>query len=170
MKTMLCIACCCISLAALAAPVSAVPLSTGFTYQGQLNQGGTPFNGTANFRFSLWDALAGGAQIGASEIQAGITVTNGLFTVVLNGGGAFGSSAFTPGAARWLQIEVCADGSCTGSPTLLSPRQALTATPFAQFSAAPWQSNGGALFYNGGNVGIGVSNPHTRLELQSGFG
>lgn len=169
MKSLLRIACW-VSLTALVVPpASAVPLGTGFTYQGQLNQGGTPFNGTAHLRFSLWDALSGGTQIGMSEIQANVPVSNGLFTIVLNSGGAFGAGAFN-GDARWLQIEVCANASCSGSPTLLTPRQAVTATPYARFSAGPWVTNGSSLSYMNGNVGIGRPNPMAKLEVQSGFG
>ncbi|GIV94152.1 MAG: hypothetical protein WHS83_06470 [Chloroflexus sp.] len=53
-----------------------------------------------------------------------MTVSNGLFTVTLD----FGPGAFT-GDARWLQIAV----RCTGDSgyTALTPRQPLTAAPYA---------------------------------------
>ena len=41
----------------------------------------------------------------------------------------FGNGTFS-GAARWLEIGVRTNGS-SGSYTLLSPRQAITATPYA---------------------------------------
>lgn len=107
----------------------AVPLGTGFTYQGQLNQSGSPVTGVSHFRFSLWDAAAGGTQVGTSQIVSNVLVTGGIFTVTLNGSGQFGTAAFD-GDARWLQIEVCADAGC-GSTTVLSPRQALTGAPYA---------------------------------------
>ena len=110
------------------------PLGTGFTYQGQLKNAGGPVNGTCDLQFSLWDAAGsgspptGGTQIGITQSLVA-TVTNGLFTVVLNAGNEFGGTAFT-GEARWLQIAVrCPAGS--GSYATLSPRQALTATPYA---------------------------------------
>ncbi|MGA9349147.1 MAG: hypothetical protein WBW48_10125 [Anaerolineae bacterium] len=109
------------------------PLSTTFTYQGQLRQGGSPVNGTCDFQFSLWDAASGGAQIGTTQTATSVTVSNGLFTVQLD----FGSAAFT-GDARWLEIAVrCPAGS--GSYTTLTPRQPLTAAPYALYAkGAPW--------------------------------
>ncbi len=177
MKTLLRICCRTILVAfgAIAAsPVLAAPLGTGFTYQGQLNQNGSPVNGTAHLRFSLWDAAGsgappvGGTQIGASQIMANVPVTNGLFTVQLNGGDQFGVAAFN-GDARWLQVEVCSDLSCSGSPTVLAPRQPVTAAPYSRFAAGPWKLNGSDLSFTNGKVGIGTSTPHTMLELQSGF-
>jgi hypothetical protein len=154
-------------LAVLAAShASAVPLSTGFTYQGQLIQSGNPFNGTAHLRFSLWDAAGSGSppvgccQIGGTQIVPNVPVTNGLFTVQVNGGGQFGSLAFN-GNARWLQVEVCNDPGCASSTTL-SPRQPLTGTPY---SLGPWQTNGSHLYFSGGNVGIGTSTPGFPLSF-----
>ncbi len=110
-------------------------LGTGFTYQGQLKNASGPVNTTCDFQFSLWDAAgsgappAGGAQIGLTQTLP-VTVTNSLFTVVLNGGNEFGNSAFT-GNARWLQIAVRCPGGSGAAYATLSPRQALTATPYA---------------------------------------
>jgi len=105
-------------------------LGTAFTYQGQLKKAGNPVNGNCDFQFSLYDE-SGGSPIGV-QTTTGITVTNGLFTVQLD----FGAGAFQ-GDARWLQIAV----KCAGdtSYVTLSPRQPLTAAPYALFSkAAPW--------------------------------
>ncbi len=121
-----------VSVILLIGSVQAAPLGTAFTYQGQLRKNGSPYNGTCNFQFSLWDAVSGGAQIGSTLTQTGVTVSNGLFTVTLD----FGTGVFT-GDARWLQIAV----QCSGDSgyTTLSPRQALTATPYAQYAlGAPW--------------------------------
>jgi hypothetical protein len=156
----------------LASSALAVPLGTGFTYQGQLVQSGTPVNGTATLRFSLWDAAgsgsppAGGTQIGASQILANVPVANGMFTVQLNGGGEFGASAFK-GDARWLQIEVCTSPSCTAQ-TALAPRQPITATPYASYAAGPWRTSGANVFVPSGNVGIGTATPQGPLDVASG--
>ncbi len=99
-------------------------LGTAFTYQGQLKSGGNPVNGNCDFQFSLWDAASGGAQVGATQTKTSVAVSNGLFTVQLDFG-----SVFT-GDARWLAVAVrCPAGS--GTYTTLSPRQALTAAPYA---------------------------------------
>jgi hypothetical protein len=112
-------------------------LGTGFTYQGQLrDSGGEPVDSTCDLTFSLWGSLSGGTQIGADSAVAGVTLADGYFTVVVNGGGEFGAEAFT-GDARWLEIAV----QCTGDTgaTTLSPRQALNLTPYASYSmGAPW--------------------------------
>ena len=151
-------------MVALASPTFAAPLGTEFTYQGQLVESGVPYDGTAHFRFSLWDALVGGNQVGASQIVSGVSVVGGIFTVPLNGAGQFGGGAFV-GESRWLQVEVCTDATCT-STTVLSPRQPVTATPFARFAAGPWQLNGATLFYSLGNVGIGTSAPAAKLDVR----
>ena len=111
----------------------AQPLGTGFTYQGQLKSGGTPYSGDCDLRFRLWDALGGGTQIGTAQTRTNVGLAEGYFTVQLD----FGPVAFT-GSARWLEIEVrCPAGA--GSYTLLSPRQPLTAAPYALYaSTAPW--------------------------------
>ncbi|MBC7227361.1 MAG: hypothetical protein H5T61_09015 [Thermoflexales bacterium] len=101
-------------------------LGTGFTYQGQLQKDGNPVNGNCDLQFSLWDAASGGSQVGSTQSKASVSVSNGLFTIPdLD----FGTGAFT-GAARWLAVAVrCPAGS--GMYTNLSPRQALTAAPYA---------------------------------------
>jgi trimeric autotransporter adhesin len=111
----------------------AAPLGTGFTYQGQLQSGGAPYSGACDLRFGLWDALSGGAQIGTAQTRSNVSLAEGYFTVQLD----FGSGAFQ-GDGRWLAVEVrCPAGA--GSYTPLSPRQALTAAPYALYArAAPW--------------------------------
>ena len=39
---------------------AATPLTTTFTYQGQLKLAGVPLNGATDFEFRLFDALSGG--------------------------------------------------------------------------------------------------------------
>ncbi len=125
-----------LAIAQMQAPLSTLaqtPLGTAFTYQGHLNSGGGAVNGTCDFQFGLWDAGVNGAQIGSTQTVSSVTVANGLFIVQLD----FGSSAFT-GDARWLEIAVrCPAGS--GTYTTLTPRQSLTAAPYALYSrSAPW--------------------------------
>jgi hypothetical protein len=109
------------------------PVGSGFTYQGQLKNGGNPVNGTCDLQFRLFDALAGGAQVGATQTIPAVSLVNGVFTVVLNSGSEFGP-AFT-GEERFLAIAVrCPAGG--GSYTPLTPRQRLSAAPYA-FSLKP---------------------------------
>lgn len=132
------------SVALTLAHGSAHALGTGFTYQGLLQQSGVPLNGTCDFQFSLWDAEGtgtpptGGAQLGTQSFAAPpVSVSRGVFTVRLNGAGEFGPNAFA-GPDRWLQVAVrCPAGS--GAFTTLSPRQLVTAAPYALYSAnTPW--------------------------------
>ncbi len=116
----------------------AAPLGTAFTYQGQLNSAGTPYTGACDMQFGLWDDATAGAQIGVTQTVSSLSVSNGLFTTLLD----FGAGAFN-GSARWLAIGVrCPAGS--GGYTALAPRQALTPAPYAVYaSAAPWSGLSG---------------------------
>ena len=111
----------------------AAPLGTAFTYQGRLTDEGGPANGSYDFQFELYDAAEGGSQVGSTVTKDDVTVTDGLFTVALD----FGSTPFM-GDARWLEIGVRAGGS-TGAYTILTPRHALIAVPYALYAlSAPW--------------------------------
>jgi hypothetical protein len=112
-------------VAALAALLvnSALAQSGTFTYQGELRQGGTPYNGTASLELRLFDSPAGGAQIGPTLTLPNASVSAGRLTVDLN----FGSGAFV-GQPRWLQIAV--------NGTTLLPRQPVQPTPYALFALA----------------------------------
>ncbi len=114
------------------------PLAPAFTYQGRLADGSGPVTGTCDFTFRLYDQAGsgspptGGTLLGM-ETAKGVAVVGGLFTVFLD----FGAGAFQ-GQTRWLEVEVdCGDGGAT-----LSPRQALTAAPYALWAVgaggAPW--------------------------------
>ena len=99
------------------------PVGTAFTYQGRLNDGGSPANGTYDFLFYMYDAPSDGNFLSNYGVPD-LTVTDGYFTVQLD----FGSSAFT-GEARWLEIWVKEDSQA--SYTSLSPRVPLIAVPYA---------------------------------------
>jgi hypothetical protein len=101
------------------------PLSTAFTYQGRLMDGGNPASGVFDMQFALFDAVTNGAQVGGPLLLEDVFVTNGLFTVLLD----FNASVFT-GEGRWLEVGLH-PGPSSGSFTLLSPRQELTPTPHA---------------------------------------
>ena len=141
----------------LAAP-AAVP--TAFTYQGQLLVSGAPVTGTYDVTFRLWDSASGGTQISGDLPFAGLSVTQGLFSVDLD----FGPGAFD-GSSRGLEVIVRGPGD--GSPTTLAPRQAITSAPYAIYSAGangaggggsnPWLASGLGIYYTGGNVGVGTS-------------
>lgn len=99
--------------------------TTCFTYQGKLAVSGAPANGTFDFQFKLFDALSNGNQDGITLILEDVQVTNDIFVVNLD----FGAATFR-GPERFIDIGV-RNGSDTGALTTLTPRQQVTATPFA---------------------------------------
>lgn len=104
-----------------------VPMGTAFTYQGEIQDGGSAANGSYDFSFRLLDgpdpSTAG--QVGSTVDLAGVPVEDGIFTVQLD----FGSGAFT-GVARWLEISV---GRAGDPLTTLAPTQPLTPAPYALY-------------------------------------
>jgi hypothetical protein len=102
-------------------------VSSAFTYQGRLTDtAGNPVDDTCDFRFSLWNDATTGTQTGSTLDVPGVPLEGGLFTVQLDFGPVF------DGTALWLKIEV----QCTGDVAFvaLSPRQALTAAPYALYA------------------------------------
>ena len=104
-----------------------VALTTGFTFQGRLTDGGAPANGVYDFNFYLYDAAAGGSQVGPVQTLGDVTVTAGLFTVSLNFGDVF------HGAQYFLDIQV-RPGASAGAYTILSPRDPISAVPNASYA------------------------------------
>ncbi len=111
--------------------LNAAPLGTQFTYQGELKviEGlddiVIPANADFDFTFELFDGLNGGSQVGNSIQLNDVAVRQGIFTVELD----FGMSPFS-GEQLYIAVSV-RDGDNTGAFTDLSPRQKLTATPYA---------------------------------------
>ncbi len=101
---------------------------TVFTYQGRLDSGGAPYNGSAEIQPTLWDAITNGTQVTTNNPASVVAaVTNGLFVLPLDFGANF------PGADRWLQLEV---RTTLGPFITLTPRQQITPTPYAIYSAS----------------------------------
>ncbi len=117
---------CFVSFAALCSLFTAVNSTfaqgSEFTYQGRFTQSGTNFTGDVEFRFSLWNAASAGDPVTDTNTVI-VAVNNGSFSVPLD----FGVGAF-PGADRWVQIEA---RTVIGPFSTLTPRQKVTATPYA---------------------------------------
>lgn len=148
------------------------PLGTSFTYQGQLETAGIPANGLHDMRFELFTLASGGAPIGSSICLDAVSVVDGRLTVPLDFGAQF------DGNQRFLQISVRPDstaGNCTaGTYTQLSPRQPITATPYAlkvpgidgnSLNAADGSPADALIVDNAGNVGIGTTSPLEQLHV-----
>ena len=150
--------------------LSAVPAGaqgTGFTYQGRVVYQGFSANGNYDLTFALFDAASGPNQIGSTITNLNLAVSNGLFTVTLD----FGASAF-PGPDRWLELGVRTNGS---DPFVtLSPRQQLTAAPYAvtALSASTVASGVSNAFYLASNPSgfISANQPITLSGDVSGSG
>ena len=124
-------------IASASATVAQSPVGAAFTYQGQLNDGSAPADGVYDLAFRLFDAGVGGAPLDAPVCVDNVVVTNGLFTVLLD----FGGLDFN-GDERFLEIQVRRDaGSSCEQPagyTTHSPRQPLTAAPYATYATGNW--------------------------------
>src|SRR6185295_9307322 len=119
---------------ALSAAASAQPLTTAFTYEGQLTSAGSLASGLWDIRFRLYDAPTLGTQLGSVYCANDVAVTAGRFAVSIDFGAQFN------GPQRFLEVEArpntgltCAN---TTGYTILTPRQPLTATPYALYAAS----------------------------------
>ena len=121
-------------------------LSSAFTYQGRLEQNGSPFNGTVGMRFLLYDSPTGSNTVGG-WIPDPVAVQDGVFTVDLD----FGAAAFN-GDERWLEVIV------EGQP--LSPRQRIGATPYSLQTR-------GIFVDQDFNVGLGTASPQAKLHVEA---
>ncbi|MGD1084789.1 MAG: hypothetical protein ABSA47_08590, partial [Verrucomicrobiota bacterium] len=101
---------------------------TAFTYQGQLQNNGSPANGFYDFQFALYPNAAGsGSQVGGTVTNLAVDVTNGLFTTSLDFGPVL------TGSPIWLAISVRTNG--VGGYVGLTPLQPLSPAPYAIYSA-----------------------------------
>jgi hypothetical protein len=116
-----------VSLLLAAAAAQAAPLSTAFTYQGDLHDGGLPANGLYDLRITAWDGAGGGATLGPPVVVQDVPVIAGVFTAQLD----FGKNFFV-GDAVFLEIAVREGSSVDDNAyETLAPRQELTAAPYA---------------------------------------
>ena len=96
---------------------------TAFTYQGQLDAGGTPANGSYDLTFTLYATNMTGVAVAGPITNSATGVTNGFFVVALDFGGVFTGSNY------WLDIAARTNGAATF--TELTPRQPILPVPYA---------------------------------------
>ena len=132
-----------------------VPMGTVFTYQGRLMDADEAADGEYDFQFKLYDSPADGNQLGSTIDVNELVLIDGYFTVELD----FGSNVFD-GNAVWLEIGV-RPGDVADPFTILSPRQEVTATPYAMQTR-------GIFVDNALNVGIGTTSPVGKLHVDGG--
>src|SRR5438105_2479528 len=131
--------------------------TTQFAYQGKLNDGGVPANGTYDLQFKLFDSVTAGAQQGVTITFEDVTVTNGVFSVQLD----FGAAAL-PGASRFVDIGV-RPGANNGAFTSLAPRQQVTSAPYAVKSL---NSTNADTANNAANLGGVAANQYVQTSDQ----
>jgi hypothetical protein len=90
--------------------------------------GGLPANGSYDLMFTLFNTNCNGAAIAGPVTNSATVVSNGLFTATID----FGAGVFA-GSNCWLEIAVQTNGG--GGFTTLAPRQQVTPTPYAIYSA-----------------------------------
>jgi len=144
-------------LSASAAP-PAGPATTVYRFQGELSRNGQPLSGPCDFRFSLWSAPVGGAQIGPTINVNNLNIIGGWVSRGLDFSPPGNAVAFD-GTERFLQIAFRSPAG-SGPFTTLS-RQEIKPVPYAVRALGPWVSSDSVLSYTGGAVGIGSTDPDT---------
>ena len=135
--------------------------ATAFTYQGQLQNNGSPASGTYNLQFTLFATNTGGVAIAGPVTNGAVAVTNGLFTVTIDfGGGPWN------GQSNWLQIAV-ETNSASATFTTLTPRQPITPVPYSIYA-----ENGGTLASGaalGSGYGDSIANGTSNAFIGGGY-
>ncbi len=145
------------------------PLGTEFSYQGQLRESEAPLNGPVDFEFRLFSQPKGGSPVSGTLELGEVLLVNGLFTVQLD----FGATTFNDDA-RWLEVAVRRSAEEPGEFITLSPRQPITATPYAlkvpgidghSLNAADGSPTDAVFVDPFGRVGIGTTQPGFPLSF-----
>jgi hypothetical protein len=126
MKTNVCLHSLFIAFGLAAGIHQAAAQGTAFTYQGLLNDGGSPANGSYDLKLRLFSAVTNGTLTGGPITNMATPVSNGLFTVTIDFGNVY------DGTDLWLEIGVRTNGG--NNFASLTPRQQLTPTPYAVFA------------------------------------
>ena len=103
-------------------------------YQGRLAESGEAVSGAFDFRFAVFDAQEVGLAL-ATVLRTNVAVVEGLFTVYLD----LQPTVMAEGGA-WLEIATKPVASSMDFE-VLTPRQPITATPYALF--APFAAGAG---------------------------
>ncbi len=140
-------------MVACGAMASEFEIGTEFTYQGDLQFGGAPAEGSYDFEFHLYDQAEGGTYLGLVARDQ-LPVVGGSFATRLD----YGVDMFSR-SEGWVEIHVRSVG--VGNYTELSPRQRVSG------------SRGSACTVNGdlvveGNLGVQRPLPNTPLHVAGG--
>ncbi len=91
-----------------------------------------PLDGTADLKFSLYDARSGGTLV-FSENRCDVQVSAGKYFVEIGSAttGGIPDSVFRDNTEVWLQVEADSDNDCSGAYEILSPRIRMSASPYS---------------------------------------
>ena len=118
------------------APVATADVPGMMNYQGHLtDEEGAPLDTTISMTFTIYDDSTGGSSFW-TETQPSVTVSNGLFNVLLGSETAITEAAFDE-TERWLQITV--EGE------VIEPRTRLVSAPYAFQVATVDGATGGVI-------------------------
>lgn len=119
-------------IAHFASEALAVPTSSKNTinYQGYLtDSSGNPVNDSLGIIFRLYNVESGGAALW-TEVHSGVTVSNGLFSVLLGSFTQIPTDIITNNDNLWLGIDIGAAGE-------MSPREKMASAPYAMLANVP---------------------------------
>ena len=127
------------------------------TYQGRLLENGNPVTSSTGVTFALFEAQSGGVAVW-STAKSVAPDGNGVYTTTL---GSAANPIPVELDALWLQVTV--------EGTVLSPRERLTAAPYAQAVGplADLEVTGDVTV--GGDVGIGTTEPRAKVDVTGGY-
>jgi hypothetical protein len=118
---------------------------------GRLVDNDTPVEGPCDVKFDLYDASSGGSLL-RTQTKSSVTISSGTFTVIdLD----FGASPFD-GTDLWMEIRVRCPASIGAFGAAFTPRQRLTAVPYALFAVTS-MGDAGSIDFSSGNINLANS-------------
>ena len=147
---------------------AAMASTNTISYQGQLtNAAGTPLNGDYDLTFRLYNVANGGTSLWMEQWIGvnNVTVTNGLFHVMLGSLTTIPQTVFTDNSNLWLSVKVGADNEMTPRIQLGSVpfaiRAATTDETFYELSLTSWITTTTTISANFGTINLPtMSNLH----------
>jgi len=103
-------------------------VGTGFNYQAELLDNGSPANGDYDIIINAFPSITGGTQITTSIILSDIPVSRGLLAIEDID---LGFNSLGLGEEIWLELLIKKSSNTGGSFETLSPRQKISAVPYA---------------------------------------